>query len=204
MDIDIPPLLFALRAVSTSNQWSVLESLLPKVNKKLQQIDHSKASAQDLCDLLHDTDARILELHGIWKHGFSKGMIVCTNPAFARACQAREYQLGSDCTCGAGSGHRDTDGNRYFESHDYNGGRHACTQSKHIANCPLWRPAPTSHLHSWRRGFEDDDKDKKVKTKQKKKKKIISSKKKHLLENLPLAGKDLEGVCHEDNSNNNK
>mmetsp|Transcript_7982 Transcript_7982/g.13497 ORF Transcript_7982/g.13497 Transcript_7982/m.13497 type:complete len:193 (+) Transcript_7982:87-665(+) len=153
--MDIHPLLSALSSVSTSNQWSVLESLLPKVNKKLQQANQSAVNTSDLCELLHDIDESTLELHGIWKHGFSKGTIVCTNPAFARACMARDMNLGKDCSCRAGSGHRDTDEKKYFNSHDYNGGRHACTQSKHIANCPLWRPAPTSHLHSWRRGYDD-------------------------------------------------
>ena len=152
------PLLTALSSVSTSNQWSVLDSLLPKVNKKLDKSNHPEASSKDLRELLHDFDEHMLELYGVWKHGFSKGMIVCTNPAFARACQARDFCLSTDCLCGAGKGHRNTTGaeQRYFGSHDYNGGRHACTQSKHVATCPLWRPAPTSHLHSWRRGFEED------------------------------------------------
>lgn len=156
--MDSHPLLSALSSVSTSNQWSVLESLLPKVNKKLDKNSHPKATSQELSGLLHDLDEHTLELHGVWKHGFSKGMIVCTNPAFARACQSREG-LGTKCLCGAGKGHRDSAGSeqRYFKSHDYyNGGRHASTQSKHVATCPLWRPAPTSHLHSWRRGFEED------------------------------------------------
>lgn len=152
--MDDHPLLTALSSVSTSNQWTVLESLLPKVNKKLRRAEQSEVNTSDLCEMLHNIDERTLELHGVWKHGFSKGTIVCTNPAFARACLARGMHLGKDCTCGAGCGHRNTDEKKYFNSHDYNGGRHASTQSKHIANCLLWRPAPTSHLHSWRRGYE--------------------------------------------------
>ena len=37
-------------------------------------------------------------------------------------------------------------------------GRHASTQSEHIASCQLWKPPSTGHLHSWRRGFSDGKK----------------------------------------------
>ena len=150
-----PSLLSSLSLVSTSNQWSVLESLLPKLNKKLDRVKSAPATLQELTELLVCTDDDVLLLHGIWKHGFGNSMIVCTNPAFARACAVNGLVLNKVCSCGVGEGHRDMDHKRYFQSHDYNGGRHASTQSKHIANCSMWRPAPTSHLHSWRRGFGD-------------------------------------------------
>ena len=43
---------------------------------------------------------------------------------------------------------------RYFGSTDYNAGRHATLGSGHKPMCLLWRPPTTSHLHSWRRGFD--------------------------------------------------
>ena len=42
---------------------------------------------------------------------------------------------------------------RYFQSLDYNAGRHATSNSAHKFNCLLWRPTNSSHLHSWRRGW---------------------------------------------------
>uniref|UniRef100_A0A7S4R141 Uncharacterized protein n=1 Tax=Ditylum brightwellii TaxID=49249 RepID=A0A7S4R141_9STRA len=42
---------------------------------------------------------------------------------------------------------------RYFNSLDYNAGRHGETTSKHHASCAAWNPPSSGHLHSWRRGY---------------------------------------------------
>ena len=67
------------------------------------------------------------------------------------------------CTCAgkkpSSSTQQQHDQNRkFYESHDYNAGRHFSTQSQHKANCLLWSPPTSGHLHSWRRGYEDDGK----------------------------------------------
>ena len=182
MDITIPspsPLISIISTISTSNQWSVMESIIPKINKKLKSSNHNNRSStitsQDVYDELDALDMETLELYGIWKHGYGTGTIICINPIFARVNQSRKYVLSDICICGAGRGHRDSTSNdkKYFESHDYNGGRHASTQSKHKANCNCWRPAPTSHLHSWRRGFKDGDMNKNKNRKVNVKRKIV-------------------------------
>ena len=46
-----------------------------------------------------------------------------------------------------------TNTEKYFQSLDYNAGRHATHNSTHKFNCLFWRPSNSSHLHSWRRGW---------------------------------------------------
>ena len=109
--------------------------------------------------------------------------IVVINPAFGRSMtkwiQENPPIKGSDiqiqCTClgsnpgnnpgsNPGSNPRSNPGSvpgsnsgnnaeRYFQSLDYNAGRHATSNSAHKFNCLLWRPTNSSHLHSWRRGW---------------------------------------------------
>lgn len=72
------------------------------------------------------------------------------------------------CTCGAtasnAAGRRGAeDTKNYFLSQNYNAGRHDSTTSVHKAHCGLWRPQTKSHLHSWRRGFNETGKDKEKK-----------------------------------------
>ena len=154
----------ALGGVSTSGQWSILEGLLGKVNKRLKAAAAEQVepvSAQELHVFVCGQDEAALELRGVWRHGFGTGTIVCVNPAFGRACATRGWRLSDECECrggGRGSGRDGSseDARRYFESQAYHGGRHASTQSRHLASCPCWRPAPSGHLHSWRRGYDQN------------------------------------------------
>jgi hypothetical protein len=115
-------------------------------------------------------DAALLT-YGIWRTSFGKKFmpIVTVNTAFARSAAAAADREQWTCTCGAtpatanaGSGDgavarkRQNDSERFFGSQDYNGGRHACTASVHKGQCLMWRPPTSGHLHSWRRGFNDD------------------------------------------------
>ena len=82
--------------------------------------------------------------------------IVLVNRAYANTMK----NLGEkpiECRCGRGS-KSPTNRiriERYYGSHDYNAGRHATTNSPHMAYCPMWKPPESGHLHSWRRGFVD-------------------------------------------------
>mmetsp|Transcript_101025 Transcript_101025/g.261610 ORF Transcript_101025/g.261610 Transcript_101025/m.261610 type:complete len:149 (+) Transcript_101025:102-548(+) len=145
------PLGTALCTVSTSNQWSVLDAVLKKVNKKLSA-DH-QASAAALLAFMDEIGDEGLKSHGIWRQRVGNTTIVCTNLSYARARRenAAAGRVEGACSCKMAA---DNSAQRYFGSHDYNGGRHASTQSKHHGSCLLWQPAPSGHLHSWRRGYD--------------------------------------------------
>ena len=163
----------ALVACGTSNQWSMLSSVMTKMNKKLDS-ENRIIDPRRLVEFLKSIGAKELNAHGVWWTSFGSQYepIILVNPAYARA-RALERSGGSGgvCTCCGGSGADDTTSSsssssseaaarkseaaskKYFESHDYNAGRHASTASCHIASCCKWKPPTTSHLHSWRRGF---------------------------------------------------
>ena len=161
----------ALKSCSTTNTWAMLDAVTSKVSKKLGR----KVDAKELEDLMIQAGDKELEKHGVWRTSFGPKFmpIVVINPAFGRAMMSKGNSNSTDqmvrsqslCTCSKSSvygdrgNHRDVvkDANRYFQSSDYNAGRHASTVSHHAGNCPMWRPSQTSHLHSWRRGWTYND-----------------------------------------------
>lgn len=148
-----------LAAISTSRQWATLTSAAAKLNGKLPK-GHPKVQIQDFAKFLHEVGADELHDHGVWVQWFGKGIqpIIVTNPACARARQACQEDGGqATCSCAADirkGAEKEAEGRRYFGSSDYNAGRHAVRSSGHRSNCALWTPPTTSHLHSWRRGFD--------------------------------------------------
>ena len=141
----------ALAATDTSNAWSTLDAVANKVGKRLGRA----VPPRELDDLMMAAgDAELLR-RGVWRTSFgAKFMpIVLVNPAFGRASAA--VGAASTCTCHAAEPKAGRDVQRYFGSQDYNAGRHCSTASAHRAACPMWRPPVTSHLHSWRRGYDD-------------------------------------------------
>ena len=153
----------AAAKVSTSNQWTTLPGFIAKLNKKLPPSQHvqPKQLASELLAVPADTLAQ----QGIWLTSFgAKYMpIILTNPAYARAWRTalqKDVEATAECTCGAhaSNGSEAVEAqvsSRYFGSQDYNAGRHAPTNSTHKANCLLWTPPSTGHLHSWRRGYDE-------------------------------------------------
>ena len=144
------PLGRAVAATGTANQWSLLEALVPKVNRHLQG---GAATLQDMEALLASCSADDLRMEGIWVQDLGH-KIICVNRAYASARRSEVSSSGAAavaCTCGASTG----SGRTNFTSTNYNaaGGRHETTASLHNGRCPCWRPSPTSHLHSWRRGY---------------------------------------------------
>jgi len=151
----------ALAQVKTNVQWSMLPSIVAKVNARLDPAEHT--TARGLAIFLSRVEDAELARNGVWVHWFDpKHMpIVLTNPAFARVCRA---ELGDSqpkvlftadsgaraCTCGA----IQPANSDYFTSTDYNAGRHSMEKSSHRINCIAWTPPTTGHLHSWRRSFE--------------------------------------------------
>eukprot|EP00045_Choanoeca_perplexa_P001223 m.18438 g.18438 ORF g.18438 m.18438 type:complete len:152 (+) comp10807_c0_seq1:290-745(+) len=151
MDDPTIQLLNEVAAISTSNGWSVLDSVLMKLNRHRQP----PLSARTLGTALHTAPAQALLARGIWVHSFGSkyAPIICVNRAFSRTYT----RLGADapCTCKL----TDNEGSKYFSSQAYNAGRHAAPLSSHIASCTRWTPPEAGHLHSWRRGYADNSKD---------------------------------------------
>eukprot|EP00041_Stephanoeca_diplocostata_P008460 m.125632 g.125632 ORF g.125632 m.125632 type:complete len:173 (-) comp17334_c0_seq1:1139-1657(-) len=151
------PIGCALDSIHTSASWSTLDAVLLKVNKHL----NLKTTSRHLATILMTADSANLRLHGVWITSFGKDAqpIVCINAAYRRARQ-EEVAAGlappMACKCGNPREHSGATGataKQYFESHDYNAGRHASTVSKHTTSCGQWTPPTTGHLHSWRRGY---------------------------------------------------
>ena len=142
----------ALRTVSTSCQWATLPSVVTKVNKRLAAGD--RVDERSLASLLTSVDEAELSVAGVWAQSFGAQFqpIVLTNPACARARAAQDRASDPVCSCSR-TGVAGEDAGRYFGSTDYNAGRHAVQASAHLPNCACWTPPSTSHLHSWRRGF---------------------------------------------------
>jgi hypothetical protein len=138
----------ALASVSTSNQWSLIDGVVTKITRR-----GLKTSFEELNCFLKAASLDELAAHGVWLFKTGSTFIVCTNPGFCRARQSEikaKGAINTACNCSDRIERED----KYMSSHDYNGGRHACTVSTHKALCPAWRPSPSSHLHSWRRGAD--------------------------------------------------
>jgi hypothetical protein len=148
----------ALCGISTSNQWSLLTSLVPKLNRKLPA-SAARLAVEEAADFLGAFSAAELQHYGIWMEGWGTTAIVCINPAYRRARMTALGVAGRDeCACVGAGDDAGAAGQKYFGSHAYNAGRHCSTQSHHKANCIEWSPASTGHLHSWRRGHTDKTK----------------------------------------------
>ena len=156
MDSDVG---VALRSVNTSRQWSVLSAVVTKINKKLPT-STARISEEELIEFLGQFTRGELRLGGIWVDDVGSGSvsIICINPAYRRARSAAvaEHKTGEEetCSCAVKSDKEEKE-KRYFGSFDYNAGRHASSQSKHNSKCIKWKPAPSGHLHSWRRGHSN-------------------------------------------------
>ena len=139
----------------------MLTGVLTKMNKKLDA-ENRISDPQRLVSFLKSVGDKDLNANGVWWTSFGSQYepIMCVNPAFGRA-RALERAASTEgtarCTCGGGGGAAGAKeaavNHKYYESHDYNAGRHAPTTSTHVATCVQWQPPTTSHLHSWRRGF---------------------------------------------------
>ena len=145
------PVGIALREVNTSSQWSTLTGVLGKLNRKLPA--NQRVDARTLVSLLVSEPAESLARNGIWITQFGDNYmpIVLVNRSYAR-----KVALGADegCSCGFGGDGARNSNARFFGSQDYNAGRHALEASGHRRDCLEWTPPTTSHLHSWRRGFD--------------------------------------------------
>eukprot|EP00056_Hartaetosiga_gracilis_P016814 m.5905 g.5905 ORF g.5905 m.5905 type:complete len:158 (+) comp4742_c0_seq1:152-625(+) len=149
----------ALRQVNTSCAWSTLPAVLKKVNKKLPT--SKQISERELSRFLLSVDVKELHRSGVWIVSFGANYmpIVLTNPAYARA-RTKHDEGGEQmvtCTCQptTASTASTTTTKRYFNSSDYNAGRHSTSLSGHKPNCLCWTPPSSGHLHSWRRGFTE-------------------------------------------------
>lgn len=136
-------LLDAVAATRTSNGWSLLKAILPRVQKRLPE-GHEPATVRSVCAALDAATEDERRRRGVWRQGRGEGTVVCVNPSYA-AARARGEQ---ECTCGTAARAAPD-----FSSHAYNAGRHACTASAHVASCVEWRPPLSGHLHSWRRAY---------------------------------------------------
>ena len=151
MSVDCKELLLNILSIGTSNQWSLLAPVVTKLNNKFLDRKLGPISEQDFLTLLEQTDENLLKHHGIFLHRLSKTCtIININRAYGYQRQ-KEIQASGKISvkCSCAMLIRDEN---YFGSHNYNGGRHACTASLHRGSCPLWLPPSSGHLHSWRRG----------------------------------------------------
>mmetsp|Transcript_1988 Transcript_1988/g.4829 ORF Transcript_1988/g.4829 Transcript_1988/m.4829 type:complete len:151 (+) Transcript_1988:78-530(+) len=140
----------ALVATGTSNQWSMLDGVTTKVNKRLPK--DQQVTPKQLDTFLKQVGDEELRQNGIWRTSFgAKYMpIIVVNTGLGRIlrlCNGAQ----PPCSCGALNNRED----KFLSSQAYNAGRHALVASPHKASCGLWTPPQTSHLHSWRRGFTD-------------------------------------------------
>uniref|UniRef100_A0A7S1X7L8 Uncharacterized protein n=1 Tax=Tetraselmis chuii TaxID=63592 RepID=A0A7S1X7L8_9CHLO len=136
----------SLLNVRTSNQWSLLDGVARKVKRPTKEVH----------DFLSTVDDETLRVHGIWKHRVGKCFIICTNPGYRLALQgAAEEADECSCCCESSGSIESRAAKQYFGSFDYNAGRHAQHTTGHKSTCPFWAPPTSSHLHSWRRGYEN-------------------------------------------------
>jgi hypothetical protein len=144
----------ALFELDTRAQWSTLAAIQKKMSSKKVTIGLAELAAH-----VRALDRSILREQGIWITEFGKKYqpIICINAAYRRTVA----NGASTCSCGVGGTETEVVGKkrkaendkRYYESHDYNAGRHATELSIHKMNCICWTPLASGHLHSWRRGF---------------------------------------------------
>ena len=156
--------------INTSKQWTTLSAFVNKVNQKLKQ-NNPKVTVREAASILLSADQNELKKYGIWVTSFGPKFmpIVITNPAHYRFYQSLQSvsdetdrnNIIIECTCSArptiAQKNMEKD-RRFYESQDYNAGRHSTSQSSHVVNCLLWAPPTTGHLHSWRRGYDDEGK----------------------------------------------
>ena len=156
---------------STSVSWSMLDAVVNKMNKK-QKTHSTKFSPREIDTILIRAGTEKLRKLGIFRTSFGPTYlpIVLTNPAFAAAlAKAKTSRLGDiSCDCGietpenrSSTSFRESklrSDNQFCDSKAYNAGKHSSKLSPHKINCPKWSPPGAGHLHSWRRGFEDDRK----------------------------------------------
>ena len=156
---------------STSVSWSMLDAVVNKMNKK-QKTHSTKFSPREIDTILIRAGTEKLRKLGIFRTSFGPTYlpIVLTNPAFAAAlAKAKTSRLGDiSCDCGidtpddpSSTSFRKSKSrgeNQFSDSKAYNAGKHNSKLSPHKINCPKWSTPGAGHLHSWRRGFEDDRK----------------------------------------------
>ena len=148
----------ALLSCGTANDWSTLDAVSAKVSRKMGR----QVSPRELDNVLVETGDERLQTMGVWRTSFGKKYmpIICVNKVYGRSMRAllnTGEKVAIQCTCRATLGKNEQEkSQRYFGSHDYAAGRHVSTKSAHRANCLMWRPSTSSHLHSWRRGFTDN------------------------------------------------
>ena len=75
-----------LASISTSNNWSVLDSVLKKINIKLKSASFKTIGARELGQILTTLPEEYLMSFGIFvtSFGLKFAPIVCINPAFGR------------------------------------------------------------------------------------------------------------------------
>lgn len=137
----------AIMDTPTSASWTTLGGFTEKVARKLKTRITLRQVDEAICTLSQEEQQKL----GIWRTSFGLQFqpILCVNPGARKAGAVN----GNSCTCDAKGGHTKEEAmNRFFNSADYNAGRHEVASSNHKANCALWTPPKTSHLHSWRRG----------------------------------------------------
>jgi hypothetical protein len=147
-----------IAGVNTSAQWSTAEAIASKLRRA--SAGHPVA-ALDVAGVVRGLPAADLAAAGVWTFDFGAKFqpLVVTNRACAKAREAvaAAGPAAPRCTCGTGDAAADASAQgkvkNYFGSTDYNAGRHEQTSSLHRANCAMWEPSSSSHLHSWRRGF---------------------------------------------------
>ena len=156
---------------STSVSWSMLDAVVNKMNKNRKT--HSTIfSPREIDTILISAGTEKLREFGIFRKSFGPTYlpIVLTNPAFASAlAKAKTSGFGEiSCNCGIETPEnrnlkscresRLRADNQFSDSKAYNAGKHSSKLSPHKINCCKWSPPGAGHLHSWRRGFEDDRK----------------------------------------------
>ena len=168
-DDEINNVLQAFSNTSTSVSWSMLDAVVNKMNKT-QNNRPKKFSPREIDTILISAGTEKLRELGIFRTSFGTNYlpIVLTNPAFAAAlAKARTNGSGEiSCDCGIETpenrnlkSFRESklrDENQFSDSKAYNAGKHSSKLSPHKINCPKWSPPGAGHLHSWRRGFEDN------------------------------------------------
>ena len=113
---------------------------------------------RELDDFMIQIGDEGLKKIGVWRTSFGKKYmpIVVVNPSHKRALEAAgDGPVQCICTNGKGQSTKERDTNRYYNSMDYDAGKHAVDRSSHVATCGLWVPPSAGHLHSWRRGFDN-------------------------------------------------
>ena len=100
------PLGKALLQVNTSRSWSLLPTIVPKLQRQLRS---TSVDVNELIAFLTTMDEKVLNLHGIWIEGLSSSpkvtdmtnghdVLICINAPYGRARQ-KDYGKTNECTC---------------------------------------------------------------------------------------------------------